>query len=638
MRILVTSFIINIILHFPDHFLGRDCSTILVNGESLDVLEQMMNKITQDTLAFKKHFESLLLKENMCNPLTIEECYEGSYDGCLSELPEASCPGGPEWAIPTCGDGSTCGALFDFTASTLRLAPSINVNGNGNPMEDSVKNTVCYTKQAERYMIEMTELESEYWSSYATSAPLFHYGAEDGVFRIYPGNPKIPCPSTYDPTVRPWYVAGSSGPKDVVLILDTSGSMSSYDRLDIMKEAAIRVINTLGFADYVSVIQFNDEASTLYSTYMSRATSDVKSNLISYIEALEAKGSTNFHDAFDLAFRTLQTSITKKELTTNCHKAILFLTDGVMSSVHGTEAQLFSNIAEKMSFYSTIKPTIFTYSFGSGANGGIPKKIACNTGGLWAKIEDNANLGESMGAYYKYFAYGLSQDQDYVAWVEPYEFASGIGLGTTASAPVYDRSVFPPVFAGVVGLDFSFSAMEKALGEENEAGKEEIISRMVTRSIAQCPNLNITQCQLESLSKEDDRCTTSCALNSTYKISECPDVDYPFDVINNRNNEGRTDEERVCCSVGEVRQVGSLTLEEIQESMCGGGDLSNGELAGIIFGSIAGALLIFGISFKVMRSRGYCGSNGSKMGKWLKSEVVTAIPVPSAPPQREQSR
>ena len=32
-----------------------------------------------------------------------------------------------------------------------------------------------------------------------------------------------------------------------------------------------------------------------------------------------------------------------------------------------------------------------------------------------------------MGAYYKYFAYGLSQDEDYVAWVEPYEFASGIG-------------------------------------------------------------------------------------------------------------------------------------------------------------------------------------------------------------------
>ena len=32
-----------------------------------------------------------------------------------------------------------------------------------------------------------------------------------------------------------------------------------------------------------------------------------------------------------------------------------------------------------------------------------------------------------MGAYYKYFAYGLSQDEDYVAWVEPYQFATGVG-------------------------------------------------------------------------------------------------------------------------------------------------------------------------------------------------------------------
>ena len=204
---------------------------------------------------------------------------------------------------------------------------------------------------------------------------------------------------------------------------------------------------------------------------------------------------------------------------------------------------------------------------------------------------------------------------------------------------VYDRSVDPPVFAGVVGLDFSFSAMEKALGEENDAGKEEVISRMVARSIAQCPNLNITQCQLESLSKEDDRCTTNCPLSSVYKISECSDVDYPFDVLHNRNNEGRTYEERTCCSVGEIRQIGH-TLEQIQENVCPSGTglstgalvlgsgtgLSTGALVGIIIGSIAGALLIFGICFKIKRSRG-----GNSAGKWLKSEVVNAIPVPSAP-------
>ena len=36
---------------------------------------------------------------------------------------------------------------------------------------------------------------------------------------------------TYDPRVRPWYVGASSGPKDVIIVLDTSGSMNSLGRM-----------------------------------------------------------------------------------------------------------------------------------------------------------------------------------------------------------------------------------------------------------------------------------------------------------------------------------------------------------------------------------------------------------------------
>merc|ERR1712130_825252 len=101
-----------------------------------------------------------------------------------------------------------------------------------------------------------------------------------------------------------------------------------------------------------------------------------------------------------------------------------------------------------------------------------PKQIACENDGVWARIEDDEDLSESMGAYYKYFAYGLggSNNDDFVAWVEPYLFATGVGLGTTASAPVYNRKVDPPILAGVVGLDFSFAAMEVALGVEGAKG------------------------------------------------------------------------------------------------------------------------------------------------------------------------
>ena len=58
---------------------------------------------------------------------------------------------------------------------------------------------------------------------------------------------RAPCVASRadDPRIRPWYVAASSGPKDVVIVLDVSGSMSQYGRLDLAKEAAETVINTL---------------------------------------------------------------------------------------------------------------------------------------------------------------------------------------------------------------------------------------------------------------------------------------------------------------------------------------------------------------------------------------------------------
>lgn len=50
-----------------------------------------------------------------------------------------------------------------------------------------------------------------------------YYGSSNGVFRMYPAatDKCVDNDSTYDPRVRPWYVAASSGPKDIVLVLDT---------------------------------------------------------------------------------------------------------------------------------------------------------------------------------------------------------------------------------------------------------------------------------------------------------------------------------------------------------------------------------------------------------------------------------
>ena len=98
------------------------------------------------------------------------------------------------------------------------------------------------------------------------------------------------------------------------------------------------------------------------------------------------------------------------------------------------------------------------------------------THGVWSQINEPREIVDSLSSYYEVFALGLGQgnNADFTAWSEPYSFATGgkcpwhcvtpsladglnvspsvvLGiLGTTVSAPVYDRTTTPPKFLGVV--------------------------------------------------------------------------------------------------------------------------------------------------------------------------------------------
>ena len=64
---------------------------------------------------------------------------------------------------------------------------------------------------------------------------------------------------------RSWYANAAGGPKDIVILLDTSGSMSGA-RLAAMKESMEWVLSTFGETDYATVVQYNSAASACTDT------------------------------------------------------------------------------------------------------------------------------------------------------------------------------------------------------------------------------------------------------------------------------------------------------------------------------------------------------------------------------------
>ena len=87
-----------------------------------------------------------------------------------------------------------------------------------------------------------------------------------GLYRSWPGLYQCltenTCSGCSDIRFRGWYASAASGAKDVVIVIDTSGSMGSANRMEHTKMAASWIINTLSETDYAMVVQFNSGASS----------------------------------------------------------------------------------------------------------------------------------------------------------------------------------------------------------------------------------------------------------------------------------------------------------------------------------------------------------------------------------------
>ena len=393
-------------------------------------------------------------------------------------------------------------------------------------------------------MVEKYKADEEYWGRYGVQPSETYFAAHNGLFRSIPAYHQEVC-GAYDPRRRPYFVAASSGPKDVVLALDVSGSMEDYGRMDIAKEAAITVVRTLTVADRFAVITFSSDASQLGGyTGLIRATIENQNQLVQAIKELKPQGGTNFNNAFTNAFDALDETI-RNEATSGCNIAILFMTDGQISEGPGADEviSLVNERTEQLEMNFSRKTTIFTFSLGQDADHTITKTIACSTGGIWTPVLDiDGDLISAMSAYYKLFALGLGVggNEDFAAWVEPYKFYTRGVMGTTVSVPVYDRSVTPPLFLGVVAVDCDMSAIEQVLGEK--ATSSTMLERFVARSTALCPKIELSACELDALrflsGGEDATCAVCNTTNYAGIVPETCQLqsDLPNDPLDNSDS------------------------------------------------------------------------------------------------------
>merc|ERR1712079_538948 len=166
-----------------------------------------------------------------------------------------------------------------------------------------------------------------------------YFGSSTGFLRQYPAMKWLEDseadPDMYDARMRDWYIKAAASPKDIVILLDTSGSMTGL-RKEIAKHVVINIMDTLGEDDFVTVLTFSDETKPLVDCFtdsegeaeLVQATNENIAEFTEAINNIETMEIANFTSALTAAFTLLERYRTKK-IGAEANQAIMLVTDGV---------------------------------------------------------------------------------------------------------------------------------------------------------------------------------------------------------------------------------------------------------------------------------------------------------------------
>ena len=361
----------------------------------------------------------------------------------------ASLPGGACDVNFGATEGCACGGRAVDKENAVQFANPADVDAT------DAMNAACYTQGLEAYAKAQAAADpSLKWQ---------YFGSQEGVLVNYPGFTWGDCAgSTYDPRVRPWFVAGATGPKDLVLVLDTSGSMSNEGRLGNMQAAAAAIVDSLTNFDYVNVVSFSSDAAS-QNTVLVPSTHAYRNEIVqSQINKLNAGGSTYYVKAINKAFEITAKSDTLA-VSSGCARIYVFISDGEPTdSIDEFVASINANKRANDMF--------FMISLGSGLTSDTLKNAACAVDGVYIHIDDGDTkaLTEALGAYYQYLTLdAMINKVQATRWSEPYTSIPDIwGPMVSAATPVYDKRRDPWTMIGVAAVDIPLCELVQAARAE----------------------------------------------------------------------------------------------------------------------------------------------------------------------------
>jgi Ca-activated chloride channel family protein len=176
--------------------------------------------------------------------------------------------------------------------------------------------------------------------------------------------------------------------KDVVYVLDTSGSMRDDGKMDKAKRALEFGLRGLGPEDRFNVIAFAGE-TRLMETGLIRADAGGRLRGVSFVRGLRAEGGTAIDDALTEALRQFPAESTRPRL-------LVFLTDGLPTVGETDPDRILSHVRGA----ARERLRLFSFGVGYDVNTRLLDRVAAENGGAADYVEPQEDLEARVSRFF----------------------------------------------------------------------------------------------------------------------------------------------------------------------------------------------------------------------------------------------
>ncbi|XP_077425641.1 voltage-dependent calcium channel subunit alpha-2/delta-4-like isoform X2 [Vanacampus margaritifer] len=287
-----------------------------------------------------------------------------------------------------------------------------------------------------------------------------YFGSSAGFFRIYPGikwTPDSNGVAAFDCRNRNWYIQAATSPKDIVIMVDISGSMKGL-KMTIAKHTINTILDTLGENDFVNVIAYTDYVRYVEPCFkgtLVQADLDNREHFKMLVDELHVKGEAKIKNAMKESFKILNEARVLGQ-GSMCNQAIMLITDGAMED--------FESVFEEFNWPER-RVRVFTYLIGREMTFAQNTKwIACNNKGYYTHVSTLADVQENVMEYLHVLSRPMVINHDHdIIWTEAYmdtvlfsTKAQSLLLMTSVAMPVFSKkkeTLSHGILLGVVGTD-----------------------------------------------------------------------------------------------------------------------------------------------------------------------------------------